>query len=305
MDIGVHLPHLGRNVTREMLLEFVQRVEELGVHSGWVSDHVCWPAKVNSKYPYTPDGSFPATPDMGWLDPLGTLFFVAAVTERLRLGTTVLILGYRPPVLTAKQIATLDVLSNGRVIFGVGVGWMQEEFEVLGMPYDHRGPRADEQIEIFERLFKDPTPQFHGRFYDFPEVGFEPKPIQDPIPLWIGGATEPAFRRTARAGHGFHAAFEPIDTVAAGWARVLELTAQAGRDPEAMTLSLRWYLDPQGTMPPAKSVAGSTDQMVDTLGRLQAIGVSHLLVDPVARGGAAGRLATIETFMTDVVSQVS
>ena len=111
----------------------------LGYHSGWVSDHIAWPSDIESRYPYTPDGAFPAPQNMPWLDPIGTLFFVAGCTERLKLGTTVLILGYRPPVQTAKAIASLDVVSEGRVILGVGVGWMREEFEVLGMPYDHRG----------------------------------------------------------------------------------------------------------------------------------------------------------------------
>ena len=304
MDIGVHLPHLGRGVNRDGLISFAQRLDELGVHSGWVSDHVCWPSEVHSKYPYTPDGSFPATPDMAWLDPLGTLLFVAGCTERIRLGITVLILPYRPPVLTAKQIATLDVLSNGRVILGVGVGWMREEFEVLGMPYDNRGARADEQIEVFTKLFKDAEPSHDGRFYQFPTVGFEPKPIQNPIPIWVGGATEPAYKRTARIGHGFHAAFEPLADLAHGWQRIRELATEYGRNPDDITFSVRWYLDPDGAMPPEKSVAGSREQMIDTVGQLTSIGVTHLGVDPVARGGQAGRLAAVEAFMTDVVPAV-
>ena len=169
MDWGIHLPHLGRQATRKNLLEFAQLADQLGYHSGWVSDHVAWPKDIASRYPYTDDGSFAPPTDMPWLDPIGTMFFVAGCTERLKLAPTVLILGYRPPVLTAKAMASLDVMSEGRAILGIGVGWMREEFEVLGMPYDHRGKRADEQLEIFQRFFTEAEPSFHGEFYDVPD----------------------------------------------------------------------------------------------------------------------------------------
>ena len=304
MDWGAHLPHLGRSVGRDALLEYAREIDRLGFHSGWTSDHVCWPADVNSKYPYTKDGSFPATPDMGWLDPLGTLLFVAACTENIRLGFTVLILPYRPPVATAKQLATLDVVSDGRLILGVGVGWMKEEADVLGMPWDNRGARSDEQLEIFEILFREEHPSYDGAYYAFPEVGFEPKPVQNPVPVWVGGNTAAAFRRTARFGHGFHAAFQPLDVVAEEWAGVAEACDAHGRDLSEIELSLRVYLDPAGMMEPEKSIAGSADQMVDTIGKMQEIGISHVLLDPVARGGVPGRLDALRAFMADVAPQV-
>ena len=118
MDWGIHLPHLGRQATRQNVLDFARPADQLGFHSGWVSDHIAWPKEIASKYPYTDDGSFAPPPDMPWLDPIGTMFFVAACTENLRLGGTVLILGYRPPMLTAKAMASLDVLSGGRATVG-------------------------------------------------------------------------------------------------------------------------------------------------------------------------------------------
>ena len=304
MDWGVHLPHLGRDVGRDSLINFAQTAESLGMHSAWVSDHVCWPAVFDSKYPYSSDGSFPAPVGLGWLDPIGTLMFVAACTEKLRLGFTVLILPYRPPVATAKQLATIDVVSEGRLILGVGVGWMREEAEVLGMPWDNRGKRSDEQLEIFERLFRDETPSFHGEFYSFPEVRFEPKPIQQPVPVWVGGNTKAAFQRTARFGEGFHAAFEPLSKVEEEWNQIKVECENLGRDPGEITLSLRMFLDPNEMMEAAKSIGGSADQMVDTIGRVQDIGVSHILVDPVARGGIEGRLDTLSSFMNDVAPQI-
>src|SRR5205085_11779735 len=132
---------------------------------------IAWPQTIESQYPYSDDGSFAPAPDMPWLDPLGTLFFVAGCTERVRLGTTVLILGYRPPLLTAKAVASLDVVSGGRTILGVGVGWMKEEFDILGMPFDHRGARGDEQLELFAALFSAASPSYDGRYYTVPPIG--------------------------------------------------------------------------------------------------------------------------------------
>jgi probable F420-dependent oxidoreductase len=304
MQWGIHLPHLGRQVDRRKLMSFAQEAERLGVHSAWTSDHICWPAEIQSKYPYTDDGSFAPSPDMGWFDPISTLTFVAACTEKIRLGTSVLILPYRQPVQTAKQIASLDVLSEGRVILGVGVGWMAEEAAILGMPWDRRGARADEQLEIFERLFTESEPSFEGEFYRFQKVGFEPKPVQSPLPIWVGGSSSAALRRVARFGQGFHAAFQPRDVVAAEWAEVRQACEASGRDPGSLTLSLRIYLDPAQAMPKDKAIGGSTDEMLETITRLKDIGVRHLLLDPLARGGVAARLDAFRAFMADVAPHV-
>jgi len=300
MEWGVHLPHLGRRVDRATIMDFARAAERLGCHSAWVSDHICWPSEIASKYPYTDDGSFGPTPDMGWLDAISTLTFVAACTETIRLGTSVLILPYRPPVQTAKQIASLDVLSGGRAILGVGVGWMAEEAAVLNMPWDQRGKRSDEQLEIFRRLFTEAEPAFEGEFYGFPTVGFEPKPLQQPFPVWVGGSSRAAFRRIAQYGQAFHAAFQPRTVVADEWAAVKRECEAIGRDPAGLTLSLRVYLDPSEAMPAGKAIAGSKDQMLETVAGLKAIGISHVLLDPVARGGVPGRLDALRAFMEDV-----
>lgn len=303
LEFGVHLPHLGRNVGRDSLIWFAQAVERAGYASGWVSDHVAWPAEIESKYPYSDDGSFAPPPDMGWLDPIGTQLFVAGVTERLRLGFTVLILPYRLPVVTAKQLATLDVLSNGRLILGCGVGWMAEEAAILGMPWDRRGERTDEQLDLFTRLFTERVPSFDGRHYTIPPIGFEPKPLQNPVPVWVGGNTEAAWRRAGTRGHGFHAAFEPIDHVAHGWQQVLAHAEKADRDTTGMTLSIRLYLDTMGTMEPAKSIQGSRDQMLETITAWRGIGATHIVLDPVARGGVPGRLDALLAFAQDVMPE--
>ncbi|MEM7003313.1 MAG: TIGR03619 family F420-dependent LLM class oxidoreductase [Pseudomonadota bacterium] len=297
---GAHLPHLGRQVDAATLTHFAQTMERLGMHSAWVSDHVCWPADINSKYPYTEDGSFGPSPDMAWLDPIGTLQYVAGVTDKLRLGTSVLILPYRPPVATAKQLATLDVLSNGRLILGAGVGWMAEEAKVLGMPWDQRGRRSDEQLALFETLFNDAEPEFQGAFYQVPKVGFEPKPLQSPLPIWVGGSSDAAFRRAARFGTGFHAAFQPLHVIEEEFAAVKRYAEALHRDPTQYTLSVRLFLDPAGAMEAAKSISGGVAAMQDRIGELQSAGIQHVMLDPVARGGILGRLDAIEQFMQEV-----
>ena len=304
MDFGIHLPHLGRQVGRESLMHFTQAAEQAGVHSVWVSDHLCWPNDVTSKYPYSEDGSFALSPSMGWLEAIGTLTFLAGCTNTVFLGTSVLILPYRPPVLCAKQLATLDVLSGGRLLLGVGVGWMAEEAEVLGMPWTQRGKRSDEYLALLQALFTEEQPTFDGEFYQLPAVGFEPKPIQNPLPIWVGGNTRAAYRRAARFGHVYHAAFEPLATVAAAWRQVHEYCEAIKRDPAELSLSLRIYLDPANVMPPDKSLYGSRDQMVDTVNTLKAAGISHLLLDPVARGGIRGRLEAFQVFMADVAAKL-
>lgn len=296
MQWGVHLPHLGRNVSREIIMQWAVSLEQLGYHSAWVSDHVCWPSEIASRYPYTDDGSFAPAPDMGWLDPIGTQFFVAGCTSKLRLGFTVLILPYRLPVVTAKQLATLDVLSGGRLILGCGVGWMREEAEILGMPWDNRGARTDEQLELFKTLFTQAVPSFNGQYYQLPEVGFEPKPIQQPVPFWIGGSSAAAMRRVARFGHGFHAAFQPLTEVKREFEMACAEAEKLGRDPAELTLSLRTFLDPFELMEPDKSISGSAAQMCDRIGEMVEIGIDHVLLDPVARGGVGARLEAVQAF---------
>ena len=305
MKFGVHLPHLGRQASGAVLRDFAREAEALGFASAWASDHIAWPAEVASRYPYSEQGEFPAPFNLPWLDPLGTLLFTAACTERIRLGTTVLILGYRPPVQTAKLLATLDVLSGGRTILGVGVGWMAEEFDALGMPFDHRGARADEQLAIFEALFTEELPAFEGRFYRFPAIGFQPKPPRGHIPVWVGGNTEPAFRRVARYGDGFHAAFTPVAELVEQWARVRAICEQQGRDPATVELSARVFLDPAGSARPEVSISGGVEQMREQVGAYAAIGVSHLLLDITAAGGVAGRTEAMRRFAAEVMPAVA
>jgi len=238
-------------------------------------------------------------------DPLVAMAFAAGRTRSLKFGMSVMVLPGRNPVVLAKELATLDRISGGRVELGLGVGWMKEEFDALGMPYDHRGARADEQLELFRTVFSSDTPSFDGRFYSFPEVGFSPLPPGNNVPVWVGGDSDAAFRRTVKYGDAFHAAFQSTEKVAASWKRVLEIAEQEGRPASELRCSMRWYLDPDSAMKPAVSLQGSTQQMVDRLGELAAVGVDHLVLDPTAKGGPAGRLDAVRRFMAEVAPQVS
>lgn len=300
MDWGVHLPHLGRQAKREHLTTFVKTCDQIGMHSVWSSDHIAWPKVIDAKYPYTDDGAFPAPPGIPWLDPIGTLFYAAAISERVLLGTTVLILGYRPVVQTAKAWASLDALSNGRALLGVGVGWMKEEFDALQMPFDHRGARADEQLEAFEKLFGEDWPSYDGTYTKFPSLGFFPRPAAGRIPTWVGGDSQPAYHRTARFGDVFHAAFQTEAQLIAHRDGVLHACEAIGRDPSQIGFSTRVYLDLDGEANPEKSLAGSVQQMTDSAARLRSLGYNHILLDTTGRGGPDRRLDGLVNFMANV-----
>lgn len=304
MEWGAHVPHLGRQATPEHIAEFARVSDRIGLHSLFTSDHVAWPRNVESQYPYSDNGQFPAPDGMPWLDPIGTLFYVAAHTTKVKLGITVLILGYRPVVQTAKAFASLDALSNGRAIMSAGVGWMREEFEALQMPFDHRGKRADEQLEAFEKLMAEDWASYEGTYTKFPSIGFFPRPAAGRIPIWVGGDTEPAYRRTARFGEVFHAAFQTEEQLAAHRDGVRAACEAIGRDPQEVGLSTRVYLDLDAQMDPRKSLSGSTQQMADAAGRIRDLGYQHILVDIAGRGGPERRLEGLQALMADVAPLV-
>jgi probable F420-dependent oxidoreductase len=195
MEFGCHLPIFGPDATRAGLLTFAREMERLGYESLWASDHIVIPHTIRSRYPYSDTGQFPLAPDATFLEPLTALAMVAGVTERAKLGTTVLVLPHRHPVLAAKALATLDHLSGGRVILGAGVGWMREEIELLGAPFAERGAWSDEAIRIMRACWRDERTSFHGRFFNFDDIGCFPKPVRGDIPIWMGGHAKPALRR--------------------------------------------------------------------------------------------------------------
>jgi probable F420-dependent oxidoreductase len=293
LQFGYHLPIWGPIATRPTLLAVARRVEALGFDSVWASDHIVIPFEIRSRYPYNATGDFPLPPTTEFLEPLTALSLVAGATERVRLGTTVLVLPHRHPVLAAKMLATLDHLAPGRVILGAGVGWMREEIELLGAPYAQRGAWTDEAIRVMRACWRDERPSFQGRFFAFPEVGMAPKPARGTIPIWIGGHTPRALRRVAELGDGWHAAFASPDAMRKGLTELREACARVGRDPDGLTLSVRVGL----------SARRPAAEVVDELRALRDLGVRHVIVE--TRVTALDDVtALLDRFTTDIRPQL-
>lgn len=184
-------------------LEICRRAEAAGFESVWGGEHVIMPSAIGSKYPYTPDGKIPAEPDTPIPDPLIWLAFAAAAAPTLKLGTCILIVPQRNPLVLAKELATLDQLSGGRLELGLGVGWMKEEFDALGIEWARRGARNDEYIAAMRALWSGPHAEFHGDFVNFDPVTCSPRPVNSSIPILVGGDSEAALRRAVKIADGY------------------------------------------------------------------------------------------------------
>ena len=284
MNIGISIPRLP---DAEGIRRFVQRAEDLGFESVMAGDHIVLPTSGTNQYPYTADGSFSRPPDEPFLETMTMLGYMAACTSRIKLGSTVIILPYRNPVVQAKMFASLDVLSGGRIICGVGVGWLEKEFETLGVPYDQRGPMSDEFLEIFRLLWTAKDPEYHGKFYEIEGIQFEPKPVQVPhIPIWVGGHTRRALRRTAKYGDCWHTTRQTPDFVARNLPYLREQTERAGRDPASVSVSLKRSLHftdvgaAEGVgVRTGGAVIGSTQEIIDDVYYCRELGIDQLTYD--------------------------
>jgi probable F420-dependent oxidoreductase len=267
MKYGAFLPHIGplaHGNVLEHIRTTAQTAEALGFDSVWVGDHIVTPINNASKYPYTTSGAFPLDPKEPILEPLSVLSFAAACTTTIRLGTAVLVLPHRHAVVTAKTVATLDVLSGGRVILGVGVGWMEEEFKVLNAPFSERGALSEETVAAMKELWTSENPRFAGRYYTFADLRCEPRPVQKPHPpIWVGGHLGPALRRVVEYGDGWAAVVFSPQEFAERLARLKERAAQAGRDLSTITLCV----SPRGKRPEA---------MIDDIPKYQELGATYL-----------------------------
>jgi probable F420-dependent oxidoreductase len=284
MRVGVALPTVGIDHGPELLLPVAEAAERLGFDSVWATDHALMSYERRSEYPYGHSGTEIAlNPGIGWLEPLAALSFVAARTERTRLGTSVLVLPYRNPVLVASQAATLHVLSGDRLVLGVGAGWMREEFEALGLDPAERGARTDEYLEVLRTLWREDPASFRGRFVSFEDIVLGVPPRDSAPPLWVGGNSRPALRRALGHGEGWHG-FEVFPDQMGGIRATLEeLGAELGRDPAELELSVV-----RGMVPPAReeesfiqdrrNLGRSAAEMVEELGRYAESGVGLVVI---------------------------
>ncbi len=238
MEFGAHIFGVGPLADPKTLGEVARLAEALGYHSIFVADHVLVPRTLRSAYPYTRDGRFPYAPEQDWLDPLVALGYLAGQTTTLRIGTSITVVPMRHPIITAKQIATADYLSGGRVIFGVGVGWMAEEFALLGASFHDRGQRMDEYLRLMKVLWTEDDPYFEGEYFRVADCGFFPKPVQKPhVPLWVGGESRAALRRAARLGDGWHSAGTSLAALPAKLAILRQALAEEGRSDTEFVIS--------------------------------------------------------------------
>ena len=288
MRFGFYLPTRGPTATSASLTEIATTAESLGFHSVMIADHIVIPETVNSAYPYTVKGNFVGEDEA--LEQLTLATFIGARTERLRLVTSVMILPHRNPVVTAKMLATIDMLTGGRLTVGVGVGWMREEFEALAAPdFAARGAVSNEYIEIFKKLWTQERPSHDGAHYAFQPLKFAPKPVQNPHPpIWIGGHSAPALRRVAKYGDGWH----PVGSTAASplppaevrekCAAIHAMAEAEGRDPGAIEVAYKAPIYDAGRPPEGSErryFSGGADAILNDIGEFADAGVDELIFD--------------------------
>lgn len=289
MLYGFTLPGRGPLATPDQLVAIAKHGEELGYHSLMFGDHIVVPNSIASPYPYTETGEFPGSASGHAMEQLTVLAFLAGQTQTIRLVTSVIIVPHRNPLVAAKALATLDVLSKGRLIIGVGVGWMREEFEALGLPpFEERGAVTDEYLRAYKELWSSDNPTFEGKYCRFSNISFLPKPVQKPHPpIWVGGESRRAMRRTAHFGNGWN----PIGSnpqypmgdpasLATGIERLAAYAAEIGRDPAEIDIIFRTHNYSLGSSRTAqRPFTGSADDIAADIRQYQSLGVSQLIVD--------------------------
>ena len=258
LTAGIHLPQAGPAASGDSITQVAQLAEELGFRDVWVSDHLVIPS--NAKYP----------PSAYVFEPFAVMAWVAAQTSRIGIGTTVLVLPMRNPIVTAKSLASIDQLSGGRVILGTAAGWLKAEFDALGIPFDERGPRTDEALEIIKCLWKEDhisaSYPIHGA--EFVEMRAKPQPVSD-IPIWIGGHADVALRRAARVGDGWHGAFlSPSETSR----MVKKLHSYEHKDDFVISMRTNW--DP---------LKDDTEKSLSEISKYVEVGVTHFVPEPRQR----------------------
>jgi probable F420-dependent oxidoreductase len=293
MDVGLTIPTRGPLATPRGVQDFARRAGELGYSHLAVPDHVVVPRSIDSRYPYSQSGEFPGAASGACLDQFTLLAFVAAINTTARLLTSVTVIPHRGAVHTAKIVASIDVLSEGRMILGVGAGWMKEEFEALGAPdFEARGRVTDEYLQAFKVLWSEDDPRFEGEHVRFANITFLPKPVQQPHPpIWVGGESEPALRRTVRYGDTWfpigNNPRHPLDTVARfaqGCARMRTMAEKHDRDPNSIGLAFfaNWF-DESKTQTTAGGerllLTGSSEQIAEDMHGLHELGVRDLVLN--------------------------
>jgi len=262
--------------------DLVVAAEEVGFESVWTVEHIIWPHEYDSVYPYHPSGKMPGTPEVPIPDSIVWLTWVASKTSRIRLGTGVMILPLRNPLVLAKQLATLDHLSGGRMELGIGVGWLEEEFDAVGVPFSGRGKRANEMIDAMRSLWNDGAASFDGEFFSFTDVALNPKPVERSIPIVIGGRSDAAIRRTVARGDGFYPGPDSLDDLKRIVSKLGEACEAAGRDPAGVEITAAY---------PGRFA----DDPAMAVEAMEEIGIDRIMVPayPIAKAGIDAGMADL------------
>ena len=292
MKFGVCIPHYGRPIDAGGLTEMAIKAEEMGFDSVWVTDHIIVPHEIPDR------GDIVYRHDM--LEPLALLAHLGAVTKRVNIGTSVVILPYRNPVILAKAIATADVLSGGRVIFGAAVGWMEGEFQALNAPFADRGRVSDEYLKLLKELWTSPTPTFQGEFFQIDQVTFSPMPVQQPHPpIWIGGRSRRAVRRAVALGDFWHPTQLPPQELSAQVDYMRRHSASAGREtPPQLSFrgTLNFSNESGSERPP---LHGNAEDIAADFQEYARVGVSHAILE-IPGESFADKFRAMERFQAEV-----
>jgi probable F420-dependent oxidoreductase len=266
MKFGLMFANAGPFAFPESFENLVKTADEVGIESIWSVEHVVVPVGYKSTYPYSPDGKMPGPENVPIPDPIVPLAYAAAITRNLRLGTGIVILPQRHPLYVAKEMATLDVLSHGRAMLGIGIGWLEEEFDAVGVPFKERAKRTEESVKAIRSLWKDEPQPFDGQFYKWAAVESHPKPVQrGGVPIIVGGHAKGAARRAARCGDGFFPGRSDVETLQALFAEMRAECAKIGRDPKEIELT-----------------AGTPVTDLDSVRQFADMGVSRMIIPPPA-----------------------
>ena len=291
MKYGFTMPGRGPLATPERLGIIARKGEEFGFDALLTGDHILVPKNISSPYPYTEGGEFPGSSSGESMEQITLLSYIAGQTSKIRLVTSVLIVPHRNPLIAAKSLATLDVLSGGRLVVGVGVGWMREEFEALGLPpFEERGAVTDEYIRAFKVLWTEDDPYFEGKYISFDDITFLPKPVQKPHPpIWVGGESRPALRRTAELADGWYPLGSnptfPMgtpDELKAGLDRLAQYAQRFDRDPKTIETIYRTHqfeLTKDAGGADRLPFVGDADQIAGDIRRYQDMGVTTMIWD--------------------------
>ena len=284
MKFGITLPQLGKQATRENLIRYAKEAEESGFNSVWVLERLLWPINPQTPYPATPDGSLPLD-YQNVLDPLETLSFVAANTEKISLGTSVIDSPFHNPVVLGRRFATLDVLSKGRAICGLGIGWSKDEYQTSNIPYKGRGKREDEIIQILKRIWSDDVVEFKGEYYNIPPSKIGPKPIQKPhIPIYLGGFSPNTLSRIVKydTNGWLGIVFGPLDQLQNTVNTMKEIANKANKDPNSFKVILLTYPKVAESSDSGGGqrfpLTGTIEQIGADITEIRDMGIDHLVL---------------------------